>query len=112
MNPLPFRLVGNPLLRPGPSQDLLTGLLGKILLPLLQNSKVNLYKIFSVIATSHITRGEYDELHKLQSTLEQSDMKVATKFYSNVVFSLARMGQIDLLESVLKLVKRNFSSIR
>ena len=50
-----------------------------------------------------MTRGEFDELYELQSTLERcKPVKLGYHFYSKLMFSLARTGNLDLLETLLR----------
>ncbi|XP_063677366.1 uncharacterized protein LOC134813486 [Bolinopsis microptera] len=58
---------------------------------------------FGIVAAAHIMRGEFDELVKLQSALERcGSIKLGYRFYSSVMFSLARNGNLDLLDTLLR----------
>ncbi|KAL5261293.1 hypothetical protein ACHWQZ_G007112 [Mnemiopsis leidyi] len=60
-------------------------------------------RAFGNVAAAHVTRGEFDELFELQSTLERSGpVKLGYRYYSNVMFSLARTGNLELLETLLR----------
>merc|ERR1712003_166248 len=58
---------------------------------------------FGNVAAAHVMRGEFEELSELQSALEQCEtIKLGYQFYSSVVFSLARTGNLELLETLLR----------
>ena len=57
------------------------------------------------MAAAHIARGEFDELVKLQSALERcGSVKLGYRYYSSVMFGLARSGNLDLLDTLLRYV--------
>lgn len=58
---------------------------------------------FGAVAAAHITRGEFEELSELQSVLERcGSVRVGFRFYGSVMSALARTGNLELLETLIR----------